>query len=53
MKIYRVFWLVFCGVLGLLGAVVAFTWSLANIIMLVVMVAFTCLGLWLLSVSNA
>jgi hypothetical protein len=39
MKIYRVFWLVFCGVVGLLGAVVAFTWSLANVIMLVVMAA--------------
>ncbi|MER7243105.1 hypothetical protein [Kribbella sp. NPDC000426] len=39
MKIYRVFWLVFCGVLGLLGAVVAFSWSLANVIMLVVMAA--------------
>ena len=41
MKIYRVFWLGFCVVLGLLGAVVAFTWSLSNVIMLVVLMAFT------------
>jgi len=39
MKVYRVFWMVFCGVLGVLGAVMAFTWSLANVIMLVVLAA--------------
>jgi hypothetical protein len=36
MRAYRVFWLFFCGVLGALGAVVAFTWSLSTLIMLFV-----------------
>ena len=41
MKAYRVFWLLFCGVLGALGAVMAFTWSLTNLIMLLVMASLT------------
>jgi hypothetical protein len=41
MKAYRVFWLLFCGVLGALGAVMAFTWSLTNVIMLLILAALT------------
>lgn len=41
MRAYRVFWLFFCGALGALGMVMAFTWSLATIIMLVVCAALT------------
>ena len=37
MKAYRVFWLCFCGVLGAMGAVMAFTWSLTNLILLFVL----------------
>jgi hypothetical protein len=36
MRAYRVFWLFFCGVLGALGTVVAFTWSLSTVILLFV-----------------
>ncbi|TDW79529.1 hypothetical protein [Kribbella sp. VKM Ac-2566] len=39
MKAYRVFWLLFCGVFGALGAVMAFTWSLTNVIMLLILAA--------------
>jgi hypothetical protein len=39
MKAYRVLWLVFTGVLGVAGAAMAFTWSVANVIMLVVLAA--------------
>ncbi|WP_410790600.1 hypothetical protein [Kribbella sp. C-35] len=39
MKVYRVFWLFFCGVLGALGAAMAFTWSLTNAIMLLILAA--------------
>jgi hypothetical protein len=41
MSAYRVFWLFFCGVLGAVGAVMAFTWSLSNVIMLLVLAALT------------
>ena len=34
MRAYRVSWLFFCGVLGVFGAVVAVTWSLATAIVL-------------------
>ena len=36
MRIYRVSWLIFCGIVGLLGLIVAFTWSLTVIIMVLV-----------------
>ena len=39
MKVYRVVWLSLCGVLGAAGAAMALTWSLLNIIMLVVLAA--------------
>jgi hypothetical protein len=41
MRAYRVFWLLFCGVLGALGAVMAFTWSLSSVIMLLVLASIT------------
>jgi hypothetical protein len=41
MRAYRVFWLFFCGVLGALGAVMAFTWSLSSVIMLLVLASLT------------
>jgi hypothetical protein len=41
MKVYRVFWLLLCGVLGAAGAAMAFTWSLTNVIMLLVLAALT------------
>ena len=40
MSIYRSVWLFFCGIVGALGAVVAFTWSLGTVIMLFVLAAF-------------
>jgi hypothetical protein len=39
MRAYRVFWWLFCGVLGALGAVMAFTWSLSSVILLLVLAA--------------
>ncbi|HEY3561488.1 MAG TPA: hypothetical protein VGL05_28685 [Kribbella sp.] len=39
MKAYRVVWLSLCGVLGAAGTAMALTWSLLNIIMLVVLAA--------------
>jgi hypothetical protein len=41
MKAYRLVWLSFCGVLGAVGTAVAFTWSLSNVIMLLVLAAIT------------
>jgi hypothetical protein len=41
MRAYRVSWLLFCGVLGAVGAVMAFTWSLSSVIMLLVLAALT------------
>lgn len=41
MRVYRVLWLFFCGVLGAVGAVMAFTWSLSTVIMLLVLAALT------------
>ena len=41
MKAYRVCWLLFCGVLGALGAVMTFTRSLGNVILLLVLAALT------------
>lgn len=41
MRVYRVAWLLFCGVLGAAGAVMAFTWSLSNLVLLVVFTTFT------------
>jgi hypothetical protein len=40
MRAYRVVWLFLCGVLGVVGSVIAFTWSLPSIIMLFVVAAF-------------
>ncbi len=39
MRVYRVVWVLFCGVLGAAGAVMALTWSLSSLIMLVVLAA--------------
>src|SRR5689334_21773454 len=36
MRIYRAGWLAFCSVLGIVGLLVAFTWSLTAIIMVLV-----------------
>jgi hypothetical protein len=41
MSVYRVFWLFFCSLLGVLGIVVAFTWSFSTIIMLFSLAALT------------
>jgi hypothetical protein len=41
MRIYRVSWLIFCGIIGLLGLIVAFTWSLTVIIMVLVCAVLT------------
>lgn len=41
MRVYRVFWLLLCGFVGAVGAVMAFTWSLSTVIMLLVLAAFT------------
>jgi hypothetical protein len=41
MKAYRVIWMLFCGVLGALGAVMAFTWSLTTIILMLFLAALT------------
>jgi hypothetical protein len=41
MKAYRVVWLLFCGSIGALGVVVASTWSLATVVLLVVFAALT------------
>ncbi|TDU87864.1 hypothetical protein EV138_1398 [Kribbella voronezhensis] len=41
MSAYRIFWSFFCGVLGAVGAVMAFTWSLSSVIMLLVLAAVT------------
>ncbi len=41
MRAYRVFWSLFCGVLGALGTIMAFTWSLASVIMLLILAALT------------
>lgn len=38
-SVYRVVWLAFCGVVGIVGGVVAFTWSLGIIITLLVLAA--------------
>ncbi|WP_327640782.1 hypothetical protein OHB24_21035 [Kribbella sp. NBC_00482] len=39
MRIYRTVWLFFCGVVGALGAVVAFTWSFGTVIMVFILAA--------------
>ncbi|WP_432937175.1 hypothetical protein ACQPXM_24525 [Kribbella sp. CA-253562] len=41
MRAYRVVWLLFCGSIGALGVVVASTWSLATVVLLVVFAALT------------
>ncbi|MEU4392132.1 hypothetical protein [Kribbella sp. NPDC023855] len=41
MRIYRIFWLFFCGVLGALGTVVALTWSVSIVLMLFAAAALT------------
>ncbi|WP_020389311.1 hypothetical protein [Kribbella catacumbae] len=41
MRAYRAIWLFFCGALGALGTVVAFTWSLSTVILLAVLAALT------------
>jgi hypothetical protein len=41
MKVYRVVWWLFCGLVGALGVVVASTWSLTSIILLIVLAALT------------
>ena len=38
-SVYRVVWLAFCSVVGVVGGIVAFTWPLGAIIMLLVMAA--------------
>jgi hypothetical protein len=39
MKAYRVVWVLFSGVLGTLGAVMAFTWSLSTVILMLILAA--------------
>jgi hypothetical protein len=41
MRVYRVVWVLFCGVLGALGAAMAFTWSLSSVILMVILGALT------------
>ncbi|MEV0801572.1 hypothetical protein AB0I34_28015 [Kribbella sp. NPDC050281] len=41
MRAYRVVWVLFCAVLGALGAVTALSWSLTNVIVLLVLAALT------------
>jgi len=41
MRAYRVVWVLFCGVLGALGAVMAFTWSLSSVILMVILGSLT------------
>lgn len=41
MRAYRVVWVLFCAVLGALGAVMALSWSLTNVILLLVLASFT------------
>jgi hypothetical protein len=41
MMAYRVCWLLFCGALGALGAAMAFTWSLTNVIVVLIMASLT------------
>ncbi len=41
MRVYRVVWVLFCGVLGALGAVMAFTWSLSSVILILILAALT------------
>ncbi|RZU16335.1 hypothetical protein EV645_3890 [Kribbella rubisoli] len=52
MKAYRICWLVLCGVLGVVGTAMAFTWSLSNVIMLVVLAGITGAVVALVALAN-
>jgi hypothetical protein len=41
MMAYRICWMLFCGLLGALGAVMALTWSLTNVIVVLGMASLT------------